>query len=304
MRVAVLHTRIRVEERMLLDELERRGVECDLLHADEMLLDLTGEQSNVAPGTVVIDRCLSHTKALAALHALEARGAVCINRPNVVEVCGDKMRTTVALTSAGVPSPRTFAAFSPEQAANAAERLGYPLVLKPTLGSWGRMVSRINDRDALDAVVEHKTTLGGIQHGVLYLQEFVEKPGRDIRAFVVGDRTICAIGRSSAHWITNTARGATTHNVPVTDEINDLCVRAANAVGGGVLAIDLLEHPTRGLLVNEVNHTMEFRNSVAPTGVDIPALVVDYALERANGAALPGNARATVEPRQTIGGAA
>src|SRR5690606_33515082 len=138
MRVAVLHTRIRVEERMLLDELERRGVAVDLLHADETLLDLTGDAGEVAPGTVVIDRCLSHTKTLAILQALEARGAVCVNRPHVVETCGDKLRTTIALTAAGVPSPRTFAAFSPEQAVAAAERLGYPLVLKPTVGSWGR----------------------------------------------------------------------------------------------------------------------------------------------------------------------
>jgi [lysine-biosynthesis-protein LysW]--L-2-aminoadipate ligase len=292
MRVALLHTRIRVEERMLLDELERRGIVVDLLHADEMLLDLTGDRGEVEPGTVVIDRCLSHTKALAILQSLEARGAVCVNRPGVVDVCGDKLRTTIALTAAGVPSPRTFAAFSPEQAVAAAERLGYPLVLKPTVGSWGRMVSRINDRDALDAIVEHKTTLGGIHHGVLYFQEFVEKPGRDIRAFVVGDRTICAIGRSSEHWITNTARGATTHAVTVTDEMNDLCVRAANAVGGGALAVDLLEHPERGLIVNEVNSTMEFRNSVAPTGVDIPSLVVEYALARAT-APLPDSAQSS-----------
>lgn len=270
---------------MLLDELERRGIGVDLLHAEEMLLDLTdpaGSAGLVAPGTVVIDRCLSHTKALAILHTLEAQGAVCVNRPGVVETCGDKLRTTVALTAAGVPSPRTFAAFDIAQAIEVAGRLGYPLVLKPAVGSWGRMVSRINDRDALEAIVEHKTTLGGVQHGVLYLQEFVEKPGRDIRAFVVGDRTICAIGRRSEHWITNTARGATTHNVPVSDEINDLCVRAARAVGGGVLAIDLLEHPDRGLLVNEVNSTMEFRNSVAPTGVDIPGLVVEYLAEQAS----------------------
>lgn len=299
MRVAVLHTRIRVEERMLLDELERREIQVDLLHADEITFDLTASRGVVEPGTVVIDRCLSHAKALAILHTLEAQGAVCVNRPGVVDVCGDKVRTTVALTRAGVPSPRTLAAFSPESAVHAAEQLGYPVVLKPTVGSWGRMVSRLNDRDALDAVLEHKTTLGGVHHGVIYLQEFVDKPGRDIRAFVVGDRTICAIGRSAPHWITNTARGATTHAVEVTDDMNDLCVRAAHAVGGGVLAIDLLEHPTRGLLVNEVNSTMEFRNSVAPTGVDIPSLVVDYALQQSP-AALPTAARHSMNLRAGV----
>ncbi|MGP1347342.1 MAG: lysine biosynthesis protein LysX [Phycisphaerales bacterium] len=294
----MLHTRIRLEERMLLDEFERRGAGVALLHADELVLDLTGDAPPpVPPGCVVLDRCLSHTKALAILHVLEAQGAVCINRPGVVETCGDKLRTTVALAGAGVASPRTIAAFSAEQAVEAGEALGYPLVLKPTVGSWGRMVSRINDRDALEAVVEHKMTLGGIHHGVVYLQEFVRKPGRDIRAFVIGDRVVAAIGRASAHWITNTARGATTHAVPVTDEINDLCVRAARAVGGGdggwVLAIDLLEHPERGLMVNEVNSTMEFRNSVAPTGVDIPGLLVELALERARGV-VPGAACAPV----------
>lgn len=289
MRVSVLHSRIRVEERMLLDELERRGLAINLIHADEAIVDLTNGRTLVEPGEVVLDRCLSHTKALAILHALESQGAMCVNTPHVVEVCGDKLRTTLALRTAGVPQPRAVAAFSPEGAIAAAEELGYPVVLKPTVGSWGRLIARLNDRDALEAVIEHKTTLGGVQHGVLYLQEFVEKPGRDIRAFVVGDRTICAIVRNSPHWITNTARGATTGAFEVTTELNDLCVRAAHAVSDGrpaLVAIDLLEHPERGLLVNEVNSTMEFRNSVAPTGCDIPARVVDFAIERGQ-AALP-----------------
>lgn len=296
MRVVLLHTRIRVEEQLLLDAFEKRSVAVTPMHADELLLDLTAGSPLLPVGTVVLDRCMSHSKALAILHTLEAQGAVCLNRPSVVDTCGDKLRTTVALTAAGVPSPRSIAVFTAEQAAVAAESLGYPLVLKPTVGSWGRMIARINDRDALEAVIEHKTTLGGVQHGVVYLQEFINKPGRDIRAFVVGGRTIAAIGRASQHWITNTARGATTHAVEVTPGLNDLCVRAAEAVGGGMLAIDLLEDPQRGLLINEVNSTMEFRNSIAPTGVDIPGLIAEHVMELAgmgvvvSGAAVGGAA--------------
>ncbi|MCW8138955.1 MAG: RimK family alpha-L-glutamate ligase, partial [Planctomycetota bacterium] len=130
-----------------------------------------------------------------------------------------------------------------------------------------------------EAVLEHRETLGGYTHQTIYAQEYVEKPGRDIRAFVVGERTICAIYRSSPHWITNTARGGKASNCVITPELNDICVAAAKAVGGGVVAIDVFEDPDRGLLINEVNYTMEFRNSIAPTGVNIPAKYVDFALK-------------------------
>ena len=148
--------------------------------------------------------------------------------------------------------------------------------LKPGVGSWGRLLSKINDRESAETVLEHKQLLGSYHHSIFYIQEFVKKPQRDIRAFVVDDETIAAIYRNSDHWITNTARGGKTEQCEITDELNDICIRAAKAVGGGVVAIDVLEDPDRGLLINEVNYTMEFRNSIAPTGVDIPAKVVDY----------------------------
>jgi [lysine-biosynthesis-protein LysW]--L-2-aminoadipate ligase len=139
------------------------------------------------------------------------------------------------------------------------------------------LLARVNDRDAAEALLEHKVTLGSFHHGAFYIQEFVRKPGRDIRSFVVGDETICAIYRESPHWITNTARGGVASNCPVTAELDRISLAAARAVGGGVLAIDLFESE-RGLIVNEVNYTMEFRNSIDTTGVDIPAKIVDYVM--------------------------
>jgi [lysine-biosynthesis-protein LysW]--L-2-aminoadipate ligase len=166
-------------------------------------------------------------------------------------------------------------AFTPESALRAIEEIGYPAVMKPVVGSWGRLLAKINDRDAAEALLEHKEHLGSYYHSIFYIQKYIAKPGRDIRAFVVGDETICAIYRESKHWITNTARGARTQKCPVTPELSDLCLRAAQAVGGGVLAIDLMETP-EGLTVHEVNYTVEFRNSLAPTGVNIPAKIMDY----------------------------
>jgi len=281
MRLTLLHTRIRVEERLLIDELERRGIAVELVHADEAVLDLTASRESIDEPHVLLDRCLSHSKALAVVRAFESRGAICLNPSTVTHVCGDKLLTTLALTDAGVPSPRTTAAFNQDGAIQAAEQLGYPVVIKPCVGSWGRMVGRLNDRDALEAVLEHKLTLGGPQHGVIYLQELVRKPDRDIRAFVVGGQTIAAIMRHSEHWITNTARGGRAEGLPVSPELDGLCQRAAAAVGGtehSLLAIDLMECPDRGLLVCEINSTMEFRNSIETTGVDIPARVVDHVL--------------------------
>jgi [lysine-biosynthesis-protein LysW]--L-2-aminoadipate ligase len=125
----------------------------------------------------------------------------------------------------------------------------------------------------------------------------VDKPARDIRAFVVGDETICAIYRYSQHWITNTARGGRAENCPVTPELHRLSTAAARAVGGGVVAIDLLETPDGQLLVNEVNYTMEFRNSIAVTGVDIPGRMVDYVLGVARQSAATASPQATAASR-------
>jgi [lysine-biosynthesis-protein LysW]--L-2-aminoadipate ligase len=164
-------------------------------------------------------------------------------------------------------------------AMEALDEIGYPAVIKPAIGSWGRLLGRVNSPDAARSLLEHKLRLGSFHHGTIYLQEYIEKAGRDIRSFVVGGETIAAIYRSSDHWITNTARGAEATNCPVTPEIDGLSRRAAEAVGGGILAVDLFEHPERGLLLNEINATMEFRNSIHTTGVDIPARIVDFTLD-------------------------
>jgi [lysine-biosynthesis-protein LysW]--L-2-aminoadipate ligase len=175
-------------------------------------------------------------------------------------------------------------AFTAESALRAIEELGYPVVLKPAIGSWGRLISKINDREAAESILEHKEILGSYHHSIFYIQEYVAKPHMsDIRAFVIGDECIGAIYRTSEHWITNTARGGQASVCPITPALNDICVAAAQAVGGGVVAIDVLEDGDGQLLINEVNYTMEFRNSITPTGVNIPGRIIDYTVEVAQG---------------------
>ena len=274
MRIGVLCSRIRAEEKLLFESFSRRRLEFDKIDDREIVFEIGAEPPRY---DVVLERCLHHSRALYALRILNQWGVPTVNTYDVALTCGDKINTTTALVAAGVPSPRTLVAFTPESALRAIETLGYPVVLKPAIGSWGRLLAKISDRDAAEALLEHKDTLGSYQHAIFYVQEFIDKPSRDIRSFVVGDETICAIYRESAHWITNTARGGRARNCPVTPEIDRLSRAAARAVGGGVLAVDLLEHPD-GLLVSEVNYTMEFRNSIDTTGVDIPGRIIDYVL--------------------------
>ena len=283
--VGVLLSRVRVEEKLLLEELERRGVPTKLIDDRELVLAV--EKRPELGVDIVLERCIQHSRALYALSVLETWGVPTVNTFEVADVCGNKLLTTMRLIRDSIPTPRTRLAFTPESALAAIEELGYPAVLKPLVGSWGRLISKVNDRDAAETILEHKDVLGTYMHSVYYVQEYVPKPGRDIRAFVVGDETIAAIYRASEHWITNTARGGKATKCPVTPQLNELCVRAARAVGGGVVAVDVLEAP-EGLLVNEVNYTMEFRNSIDTTGVDIPARVIDHVLGVARAAQRAG----------------
>jgi [lysine-biosynthesis-protein LysW]--L-2-aminoadipate ligase len=288
MKIGVLYSRIRVEEKLLVQAIEARELAYDLIDVRKAVLDLQ-DPHPWRRYDVILERCVSHTKAMGALQFLGSLGIPCVNNAHVAQVCGSKLETSLALVQAGVPTPQVKVAFSTEAALGAIEAMGYPVVLKPAVGSWGRLLAKVNDREGAEAILEHKETLGSVHHKVVYIQEYIDKPGRDIRSFVVGDETICAITRHSAHWITNTARGGTAENCPVTPEIHRLSQAAAQAVGGGVVAVDLLETRDGRLLVNEVNYTMEFRNSIKPTGVDIPARIVAYVVSMGEGISFIGD---------------
>lgn len=280
MHIAILASRVRVEEKLLIEALQRRNVTFEIIDDGGLLLDLAQPDERWRHFDAILCRSVSQSRGLAVLHVLEHWGIPVYNSARVTATCNDKLLTTLALLQAHIPTPRTLLAFEQATAVQGIETLGYPAVLKPVTGSWGRLLARVNDRDAAEALVEHQETLGGYQHQIHYIQQYIAKPQRDIRAFVVGNRTICAIYRQSAHWVTNTARGAVTSNCPVTPELNELCIQAAQAVGGGILAIDVLEDEQSGYLVNEINATMEFRNSIAPTGVDIPQEILEFVCAR------------------------
>lgn len=276
-KIGILCSRVRVEEKLIFAALEKRGVDFERIDARKVTFDLN--HSNLGAYEAVLVRCISHSRAYYLTRWLESIGVPAVSPHSAIATCGDKLLTSAALQEAGVPIPHTQIAFTSEAALVAIEEMGYPVVLKPVFGSWGRLLSKVGDRCAAEALLEHKQVLGGYQHAIFYIQEYVDKPGRDIRTFVVGDETIAAIYRYSSHWITNTAREGAAANCPITPEIDHLSRAAAKAVGEGILAIDILETPDGQLLVSEVNHTPEFRNSIEPSGVDIPDKMIDYIVE-------------------------
>ena len=276
-RVGFLYTRLRVEEKSLLEELDKqRDVEIVRINDGDKFFDINQLPE---PVDVLFERSISYSRGLYISRIFEAHGIPVVNSSLVAERCGDKYVTSQILAKNGIPTPRVLMAFEEESALQAIEAIGYPCVLKPVVGSWGRLLAKIENHEMAEALIEHKASLG-VQHQVFYIQEYINKPGRDIRAFVVGEEVICAIYRSSENWITNTARGGVATNCPVTDEIAEICQQAARAVGRGLLALDLFE-TENGLTVNEINHTMEFRNSIDTTGVNIPQRMIAYVLEQA-----------------------
>jgi len=280
-RIGVLYSRVRVEEKWIFASLERRGLDYERL--DDRLIHFDLE--NPEPWRqydAILERSISYTNGLYACRIFNIWGIPTVNTAAVAEACGDKLITTALLARAGVPQPHSRVAFTPESALETIEAMGYPVVLKPVIGSWGRLLAKVNDRDSAEAILEHKAVLGSVQHSVFYIQEYIKKPGRDIRAVVVGDKVITAIYRKSAHWITNTARGGEGELCPVTPELEEVSLKAAQAVGGGVLAVDVIEDPERGMLVNEVNHTMEFHTVQPLSGIDIGDTIVGYTVEMAS----------------------
>ncbi|MBN8579459.1 MAG: lysine biosynthesis protein LysX [Anaerolineae bacterium] len=273
-RIGFLYTRLRAEEKYLLDELEKQpDVEVVRINDGDQFFDIHQAPEQV---DVLFERSISYSRGLYISRIFEAHGIPVVNSSLVAERCGDKYVTSQLLAKNGIPTPRVLMAFDEESALQAVEAMGYPCVLKPVVGSWGRLLAKVDNRHMAESLIEHKATLG-VNHQVFYIQEYIHKPGRDIRAFVVGEECIAAIYRSSENWITNTARGGVATNCPVTPEIADLCQRAARAVGGGLLALDLFEDED-GFTINEINHTMEFRNSITTTGVNIPQKMIEYVL--------------------------
>ena len=278
--LAVLTSRVRVEERLLFAELDRRGVAYEQLDTRRAVFRV--DQPSLPYGGA-LSREISHTRNLYATTLLEYSGVPVVNPARIIALCGDKLLTALALQAAGVPTPRAIVTLTPEAAVDALDDFGYPAVCKPVIGSWGRLGARLVNRETAETVLEHRAALPSPQYQIAYVQEFVDKPDRDIKAYVFGGDVVGAIYKTSTNWRTNTARGGRALVCPLTDDLVKLLCATAEAVGDGVLGIDVLEDRDGRMYVNEVNHTPEFHGAVEVLGVDLVGAYVDFVLSRVGG---------------------
>lgn len=275
--LTILYDTIRWEEKALYEAAKKRGIKVNRIDCKSLSIDLNQAEESPYKDTVIIQRCVSYFKSVHSTAALEGLGAKIINSLHTATSCGNKLFAHMELQKAGIKTPRAISAFSEESAIAGLGALGYPAVIKPTIGSWGRLVALVRDKDAAKAVVEDRMHMFPL-YQIYYLEEFVNRPPRDIRAIVIGDKVVAAIYRYSINgeWKTNMALGGRAEICPITNELEDICIKATNAVAGNIVGVDLMESKEHGLMVHEINNTTEFRNTVSTTGVDIAGLMIDF----------------------------
>ena len=282
-KICIVFDRLRTEEKLLQKNAEELGYETSMVDAKITSFDTDSKPENFEFGDVVLERCVSYYRGLHFTSCLEFMNIPVINKFDVANTCGNKMITSMLLKKNNIPTPKTYFSFSAETALDNFEKVGYPLVIKPIIGSWGRSVMPVKDKDTAEAVIENRQVTDGPQDRIYYLQEMIDRPPRDIRVITIGDQAISAMYRkSSGGFKTNIALGADPELCEITKEIEDLCEKTSKAVGGGILGIDLMEDKERGLVVHEVNNTVEFKGLVKVSKKNIPKEMIDYAIRNIN----------------------
>ena len=278
-KVCIVFDRLRSEEKMLEKQAIESGHDITMLDAKITQINTDSSKNDFQFGDVVLERCVSYFRGLHFTACLEFLDVPVINEYEVARICGNKLFMSLLLKKHGVPTPKTYFSFSADAARENLEKVGYPLVLKPVIGSWGRGVMPIKDKDTMDAIFEIRELTDGPHDRIFYLQELIKRPPRDIRVITVGDQAIAAMYRkSTGGFKTNIALGADPEICQITNEIEELCAKASKAVGGGILGVDLMEDEKKGMVVHEVNNTVEFKGLAKVTKKNIPKEMIEYAL--------------------------
>ena len=264
---------------MLQKEAEEFGHETSLIDAKTTQINTDSQIQDFNFGNIVLERCVSYYRGLYFTACLEFLDVPVINKFNVSTVCGNKLLTSMLLKKNNIPTPKTHFSFSADAARENLNDTGYPMVIKPVIGSWGRSVVPLKDKDTADAIIEQREITDGPLDRIFYLQEMIDRPPRDIRVITIGDKAVTAMYRkSSDSFKTNIALGAEPEICEITNEIEQLCASASKAVGGGILGVDLMEDNENGLVVHEVNNTVEFKGLVKVANINIPKEMIEFAV--------------------------
>jgi [lysine-biosynthesis-protein LysW]--L-2-aminoadipate ligase len=281
--LSIIYDKVRFEEKVLYEKAQSKGAKAQIIDAKTVTVSTESKKRDFPFGDVVMQRSVSHYRGLYLTACLEHLGFSVINKFKVAETCGNKLITSLVLAENNVPSPRTQFAFSAAGALDIIRKAGFPLVLKPIVGSWGRGVFPLRDEETAGMIIEMREEDDSPLARIYYVQEMIDRPPRDIRCIVVGNKIVTAIYRYSAEneFRTNVARGGKAELAPITKELEDLALKATKAVGGGIVGVDMMEDKKRGLIVHEVNNTVEFHGAASVSKTDIPGAMIDYAIKLA-----------------------
>lgn len=280
-KICIIYDKLRFEEKKIYSDIQQKGFDATLVDGKSLTFDTESNKRDPKFGDIVLQRVISHNRGLHLTYCLEQTGLPVVNSFNVSEICGNKLITSLILKKNNVPTPKTTFAFSTESARECMKKLGYPLVVKPVIGSWGRGVYQIKDQSMAEMMLESRQENDNSLSRIYYFQELIDRPSRDIRCIVIGDQVVASVFRYSSEneWRTNVAVGGRTEVAPLTSDLQEIVLKASNAVGGGILGVDLMEDNKRGYLVHEVNNTVEFRGASTVCKSDIAGAMTDYLLK-------------------------
>lgn len=278
----ILFDKLRFEEKALYNTAIKKGIDARLVDSRNIILDTDELDSNKFEfGDVLLQRSISHFRGQFLTYCLELCGYNVINSSRIGEVCGNKLLTSMILKKNDIPTPKSYFSFNSDSAFNFINTIDLeqtPLVFKPVIGSWGRGVFPVRNKEIGKIIVEMRQESTSPFSSIFYFQELIQRPPRDIRCIVVGEKLIAAVYRYSSEdeWRTNVAKGGKAELIEITSELEKLALKAARAVGKGVLGIDMMEDQKRGLVVHEINNTVEFRGASLATGIDIADMIIEY----------------------------
>jgi [lysine-biosynthesis-protein LysW]--L-2-aminoadipate ligase len=281
--LSLLYDRIRTEEKLIINTAEKKGIELRPIDVKDLHLVITDPNKDKEIfGDIAIERCVSYFRGLHLTAILEGKGIKVINPYSIMSICGNKMLTSILLAKNGIPTPKTIVAFTKEEALKAIEEIGFPAVIKPVFGSWGRLIAQVKDKDIAQVILEHREEINNPLYQIYYIQEMIERPPRDIRCIVIDNEIIASIYRYSSpeDWRTNIARGGRAEVCNLTEDMKEIILKTSEIIGGGVLGIDAMESKN-GIVIHEVNATVEFKGAMSASGIDIPGKIIEYALKLA-----------------------
>lgn len=247
-------------------------------HVEDGVVQVSADGVNLSEADAVLVRSMPPGSLeqvvfrMDALGRLEASGTAVVNPPRAIELAVDKYLSTARLAAAGLRVPRTRACQTVDEAMAAFDELGGDVVLKPLFGSEGRGIARLNDVDLAWRALRMLSDLGS----VLYLQEFIQHEGHDLRVLVVGPRTWAIRRTSDGDWRTNLSRGARAEAVTLPGELLQTARRAAAAVGASLAGVDLLPGRDGSVYVLEVNAVPGWKGLAAATVCDVSRAVLEH----------------------------